>query len=81
MGHVGYTPIYTCQHDICLFHNSMTVLIYVWLILYHISQVLFYRTSSKGFFPPSCTSAARHTSLSVTLVALPIKLHLISFKL
>lgn len=26
MGHVGYTPVYTCQYDICLFsqqHDSV----------------------------------------------------------
>ena len=81
MGHVGYTPVYTSQYDVCLFHNSMTVLTYVWLMLYCIAQILFYRTAIKSFFSPSCTSAASHMSLNVTLVGLPIKLHLISFKL
>lgn len=64
MDRVGYTPVYATQYDDCFFHNSMTVLTFPWLILYQISQILFYRTSIKGFSPPPriCTSAAGHTS-------------------
>lgn len=81
MGHVVYTPVYASQYDICLFHNSVTVLTYIWLMLRHVFQMRSYRTSIKDFFSPSRTPAASHICPSETLVALPIKLHLISFKL
>jgi len=80
MGHVGCTPAYTPQNDVCHFHNSVTVT-YVWLMLYCIPQILFYRTSIKGFFSPILYFCSSHMSLSVTVVALPTKVHSIYFKL
>lgn len=51
MGHAGYTAVDPFQNDICLFHKSMTLLIYTWLMLCRHSQVLLHRASTKGFSP------------------------------
>lgn len=39
MGHVGCTPVRTLQY-------GAQVLAYVWLIVYHVSQILLYRTAT-----------------------------------
>lgn len=77
-GHAGYAAVDPLQNDICLFHKSMTLLPYIWLLLSCLSQVLLHRASIKGFAP---NLSLCDMSLSVTLATLPIKLLSISSQL
>lgn len=75
MDDVGHTPVYTSQYGACHFHNSMTVLTYVWLVLHCVFQIL--STSElplKALFPVLYILCSGCMSLSITPLDFLIKL-------
>ena len=74
MGHVGCSPVRTPQYGACLFHSSMSVGLCLAYTVPCVSD-----TSLQNCYLRllPVLYICSHISLSVTLVALPIKLYLV----